>query len=120
MKGLTELIGRLEKLTGPDAHLDIEIWEAIGGWPSREYRSVDYPRLYGTPLTGSIDAAVALVERLLPGWNWLVHTSGGGAFEACLYSPDHNEHSGREIEKMGPTPAIALCIALLKALEPRP
>lgn len=66
MPDYAALIERLEKLTGPldgvDAACaanDLAPW-----WPteSKEWH------LFNAALRGSIDAAVALVERVLPGW----------------------------------------------------
>jgi len=59
--------------------------------------------------TTSIDAALALVERLLPGWSWRIgNRPGGGAW--VLLGTSRQEH-------LGATPALALLSALLAALS---
>jgi len=69
------------------------------GWQHRKAR----------PYTTSIDAALALVKEVLPGWDWSV-------------SHEPEEGSGAIIEKGNKayflrhkSPAIALCLALLSA-----
>lgn len=59
---------------------------------------------------------VALVERALPGSRCLVGTRGmkGDRARAAII-PAH----GRMVGAKHRTPAIALCIALLKALQPK-
>ena len=59
-----DLIARLEKLTGPDREVDREIQIALG-LPFSEVLS-DKPFLINA-YTASLDAAVALVERIRPG-----------------------------------------------------
>ncbi|MFU0504173.1 hypothetical protein [Pseudaminobacter sp. NGMCC 1.201702] len=125
-----DLIAKLEKLDGPSEILDEAIWEAVGGWPEREWRSVNYMRLYGTPVTASLDAAIALVERVLPGWAWTImaakpltstragETVAKGPFTAFVNnSPRRPSEPDAEYEGVGATPAIALLIALLKEAQ---
>ena len=59
--------------------------------------------------TRSIDAATALIKRVLPGWKWLVAYNG----EAVL--SDFNPFDDG-VRANGETPALALCAALLHAL----
>lgn len=74
----------------------------------------------------SLDAALALAERVLPGWLWdvtTITTAVGGLRKplASVVRPDQPE--GEEIKAWGyaSTPALALCIAVLKAKqEPKP
>lgn len=67
-------------------------------------------------LQGSLDAAVALVEKMLPGWAWGVHVNlravGGFLAHVTERSPI------RPMPNIGaaPTPALALIAALLRAL----
>lgn len=60
-------------------------------------------------LTASLDAAIALVERVLPGWDW----GRDDDQRMYLYPPNTDEC----LSARGATPAIALLIALLKAKE---
>lgn len=62
--------------------------------------------------TASVDAAIALVERLLPGWRWsLGNLKRGG--QAYLMRSQGAELIGPGI---APTPALAILAALLRAL----
>jgi hypothetical protein len=135
------LIERLQGATGPDRALDAEIELsrrrflfgaaavagiviAPGGWLA----GGNNPQPIAAPhYTGSLDSAMTLVPE---GWRWLVQSRGqdeAGCF-ARLESPDFDcvyveagDHrsfdvtSGRDISATSATPAIALCIAALKA-----
>lgn len=125
MSGLSELIAKLEGLSGRDREVDADIYVAffipqervgridrlggcVGWWPKdAPYESaIDVP-----PYTASLDAAVALVERKLPGTDWQV---SNGNEDGCAA---HIE--GDDKFYAGPTPAIAVCLALLRSLEGR-
>jgi hypothetical protein len=85
--------------------------------------------------TTSIDAALALVERCLPGWSWLVRSPDKDAlvpdkFFARLASPDfdavqweagdevsYDILGGQNASATAPTPPLALVIALVRAKE---
>lgn len=69
-------------------------------------------RRYFPPITASIDAAVALVEKMLPGWDYLVCRLSGGPAGAEVGPPD----SFQQVKADGATPALALIAALLRAL----
>lgn len=62
--------------------------------------------------TTDLSAAVALVERALPGWNWSVE-SARRLCGANVWGFD----SDRADAILAQTPALALCTALLKALK---
>lgn len=66
---IAELITRVEAATGSDAVLDEAIYRAID--PQRALEIPLAPRL-----TESIDAALALVERVKPGcWHDIIHAA---------------------------------------------
>lgn len=85
MTDLKALLERVEAATGPDDDLDAEVWLAIvpgasrknllADWPDEEplweYHDAERNTLFRAglvpSLTASIDAALALVERVLPG-----------------------------------------------------
>jgi hypothetical protein len=77
------------------------------------------------PITASIDAALALVERVLPGWAWMVQKIEGvptrGALRDCeadLWIPSAKTQ-GLKRERArsdGATHALAILAALLSAL----
>ena len=64
--------------------------------------------------TTSLDRALALAERVLPGWGWSAGGSRGEHY-ARIDTPD-----GRDFEESyAATPALALCLAILKATNPK-
>lgn len=82
------LLERVEKATGPDRYLDACIIQAVtpelhdafadhvgfvvGGNHEQPTRAPE--------LTASIDVALALVERLLPGWSVRIYSHPGAAY----------------------------------------
>lgn len=108
---LQGLIERCEKATGPDRELDVAIWQALC-WKDH-YRDI----AKGTVFTASLDASVALVERVLPGWHWSLDSFGEAtAFDssgAFLVAAD-DEHYGHN--KHLP---LAILAALLRSLLAR-
>ena len=94
---LEELLKRVEKATGPDRLLDAELFAALVPNPRDPWRywhaDIERP---GTVLDGphdaqaatapayaaSLDAALALVETRLPGWN--IEISHGGDRHAAV------------------------------------
>lgn len=68
-----------------------------------------------TKITASIDAAVGLVERVLPGCN--TSMCWGEPYRSPMAVLSPLAKSGRHpAEASGPTPAIALCLALCRSL----
>lgn len=64
-------------------------------------------------VTASLDAALALAERVLPGWRKFVEVVGDGRGSACVFL------AHEAIDRPwfhAPTPALALCIAILRAI----
>lgn len=134
---LQDLLRRVESATGADREIGREILLALG-WQRTLVGHFHGPLYYWSPpgsarsslsgkdddlpdITTSLDAALALVERVLPGWLWEVTTitTGVGGIRyptALVMSPDHAP--GEEIQTFGEarTPALALLAALLKAL----
>jgi hypothetical protein len=139
MNNLSALRERVEKAEGPDRELDAVIWLALIPGVTRRTTHVAHwqkpydidetrdetGRLINVPhYTASIDAAVALIERKLPGCGWSItryenpniwtpattyiadvtlpgKIGDGAMFDACSNA----------------TPALALIAALLNALE---
>lgn len=114
------LIDRLFKLDGPitegrevDALIKLSPWYA--DTPSYDPIWRDFIRALG----GSVDAAIALSERVLPD-----HQTGylPRFFKDSAYAGIVSE-KGKAVDLLkstiegGSTPAIALCIALLRAKE---
>ncbi len=97
-----ELIAALETATGPSYALD----EAISIW--RYTEAGEQPPANSRPYTASIDAALALVPAA---YDAIIHTAGG----ADVWRPNVGLRDANMC--YAPTPAIALCIAALKAQE---
>ena len=124
------LIERLSKLEGPNRRLDHEMhilffvpddkkdtveWNHYGSYswsPSPDQVMIDKVPAY----TVSVDAAIALAERVLPGCDWTVSRNRrhDKPFSEVILSVKHGRsgYCG-----LGTSPAIALCIAILRAKE---
>lgn len=137
-RDLMELIKRLEKASGPDRALDEAVMAVfyvrdkrhIGvteGWddepdsylPVKSDVWVDpatdkWVSTHAHPFTASLDAAVALVERVLPGWVW--HASSDGPHARVQDRPGLL-FARQVFEGKGSTPAAALVLALLRAVQ---
>lgn len=96
-RGLAGLIERVEKCTGPDVILDHDIARYLDGYRHATWQP---------PLTASLEAVVALIERELPGRTWDIRASQ----VPQLYIG----HAGQYVAS-APTPALALLLAFLKA-----
>lgn len=129
MTDLQDIIARLEAATGPDRELDRDICLLVGPYRSDLWeKHPDHSNLLRTKdatandwvvawnYTGSLDAALTLVPE---NHRWTISSEefdGGGdpilpsAFVGLFgadYSPDQFN--------VAKTPAIALCIAIMKA-----
>ena len=142
MTTLTNLIERVEAATGADRKIDAAICAALRIIPESERQpelagdieadgaavvvwhkagSVRMLKYSPPDYTASLDAAIALVEKVLPDHGWFLRrddTDANGRraapiYNAALLYPD----ALRVIAASGqrPTPALALCLALLKA-----
>ena len=96
---------------GPDMHYDAATWSGEGKSWSAPY------------FTSSVDAAIALAERVLPGWQGLhlsaewtgiKHPGNGVTHSAQLWE---SLHGYKYVNGKGANLAIALLIALLRAKE---
>lgn len=136
---LAGLIARLEGATEGSRELDAllavstfrpESWrpsvrlsDSRRGWVITTYRRSDGKLTYGTSkaqhYTRSVDDALRLVEGLLPGWDYCLSKGGYEPAEASLSPP----RGVTEAMATMATPALALCLALCRALlaqDPRP
>lgn len=132
------LIERLEKAEGPDRELDRDLWEALTG--ECTHRNTHYVELknderelecsdcgvdtYGsdkwTGLTRSLDRAVAMVERVRPGWSWGVTAPDNPEDDPAL----QRQHFSARLRKSvvivrahSRTPTLALLLATLSSLR---
>ena len=101
MSGLVGLLERVMAAMGPDRELDADI-ARVGGygrvaqewvrdrpeWFAWEADSRSGPWIVLPDYTASVDASLALVERVLPGWGW----RGGTCCvsDDCFIFPDFN------------------------------
>ena len=119
MTDRAELLSKLEAATGPDMDLDAALAEFAGAqikrepkprnWRVAEKRAGPWRNL--PRYTSSIDAALALVERLLPGFDYILeHTNGGLTISCLLGTADPDKRA------FGATPSLAILIALLRSL----
>jgi hypothetical protein len=103
---IPQLIERLEKAEGADTQINSDLATMWGVSPEG---------VTGPPYTSSIDAALSLVERVLPD---VAAWDVGFAYSGGPYSARVFDVSGVEIETHHKSShAIAILIALLKAVE---
>lgn len=147
MTDLPTLISMLEKAEAGGRELDALVAVASGLATEINPKNPERVRYIGehsdfylaaTPVTRSLDAAVALVERLLPGWLYSVchcHVSDDAWLMPDFNDPAHSERLMREFGQVEGDPAqywqdvtdvalhpphglaLALVIALMRALE---
>lgn len=104
---LKELLARVEGASGPDREISRDLhWLFIGpmtdGWPP--------------PYTYSIDAALALVERVLPGWGFKCEAGLGYGISVTIGHVGPNKLYDRpEGWGEGSTLPLAILAALLNA-----
>lgn len=130
---LTDLLARVEGASGPDREIDhdicklfnpgnYEVFEenfrrdlaeaAKNGLAEKRKDAVrDMSFWMIDRYTASIDAALALMGRVLPGWDWTV--SRGGFAE--VQEPDKGD-MGSFWQSRAATPALAILAATLRAL----
>ncbi|EYR81438.1 hypothetical protein [Shinella sp. DD12] len=138
MTDLSSIIERVEKATGPDRSIDVEVmnllcprpkneaflflgkqleskWGGVGDLANKTTYFVEAPRL-----TTSVDAAISLVERVLPGWEWVCGRDAFLGANAAVYQSTIMGGVGLaedDYESACATPVIALVLATLRALQ---
>jgi hypothetical protein len=138
MSKFQDIIERLEKATEPDPRLNGLIAMAVGSMPMEAmFMETDawgersdtwylggfggYTFLIPDECTASIDAAIALVERMLPDWDlqlfkrqskggWMARLKGPRCQLFCTKIVDGEE------QRVGTAP-IAILLALFRALD---
>jgi len=118
---MNELIKRLQALTAPCREVQADIHCLVDGWERRWNEKLEITLFwkggrwisYGSipPYLSSIDSAMTLVPE---GWDWQLQSSDTGDFLSCFWS---DKLGINDIYERGVTPAIALCIAALKATQ---
>lgn len=116
---ITSLIEKLEGADVGSVELDARIYSHLNC--TLMSRRADYKPRRRWPdgsvtlqrkVTTSLDAALALAERVLPGWAWDVARESSGLYRAGLYKP---KSSFMVAVSEKSTPALALCAAVLRA-----
>lgn len=138
MSDLRGLIERCEKATGPDRGIDAALFAlddpmlAISApWPTwiakQELGLDDFKAIY--PYTRSVDAALALVEKMRPGWSVQIYAHPGAAYVTLYQLGDLAHFPDGKIERRVTSPyfeaqrhddgnvAMAVVAALLRSLD---
>jgi hypothetical protein len=109
---ITDLIKRVEGATAGSEELDSDIgcyFSEPGGPYDTKPTFLINPR----PVSRSLDAALALCERVLPGSGLSINIDN---YKSVTIWPPKTI-SGGSFECTAPTPALALILAMLKALQ---
>lgn len=115
---MTDLITRLSKLDATDRQVDGEIWRYL---MSDEPRAVHHGPI--PKLTASVDAALALADRVLPGWTFehigqdYIRARGLDNDVMPMGWTVEISDGAQTIQGQAPTFPIAILIALLRAKE---
>lgn len=110
MGDLTELIERVKAAKGPDRELDYALCDQFLEYKERRMARVKT----GYDYTTSVDAALALVERVLPGWAYDLHSPRRGApWSAVVMSTGE---SRKIVVGEAASACLAIAVALLAAL----
>jgi|GEM_PF-2099471 len=125
---MREIIDRLEKGEGCDDDLTVAICDALDLGPKEFLGSkvvsfswkngainteaaLHLSALHMPTFLTSLDAAIALVEKMLPGWGWTVYSATPRMkARAVLVQPEFRQQVGEH----GNDPCRALLIALLR------
>ena len=110
---LSELLERVNAASA-DYRIGYDVTVALLGREAAHAFLYHGARGHINPAT-SIDAAVALIERVLPGWRWMVrriYPEDGGGPLFCAYA---EQVDGPMFSRTAPTPPLALIAALLEA-----
>lgn len=132
MSDLTALLERVRAATGSDRRLDIDIGRLDTSGLHRNYRKdlptdkildaliyseeCDPPIIVCPKYTASIDAALALVERVLPDREWVVRCDAEQGAFANLTQGKPYTHEWVSDRAYAATAPLAILAALLTAL----
>lgn len=133
MSEIAELIEKVSKATGPSAEIDAAVVAWLNNATVRPYPPTDdfgprnqwqfwskdgahylgsESRFNVPPLTASLDAVIALVEKELPGWLHAYEREQSGLYLAWAW-----EAGDYATPAEAKTPALALLLALLKSKQ---
>jgi hypothetical protein len=115
---LKELLERVEKAEGPGREMDEKTLVALGGkrkggdwWIGHSYIGRSAPAY-----TSSIDACVALIEKVLPDWCYEISLLGEQLCFAEIWEVGEGGYSATVAKGDARTLPLALLAALLSAL----
>lgn len=117
---LQDLKDRLDKADGPDRELDADL-ALLGGWT--EFPGDNWIGPFGEicvpNYTASTDAALGLIERVLPGWrvDFIQQSLDEPYWTSGLYKRVADTHQIDRASGSAPTAPLALLRALMAALE---
>lgn len=119
---MTDLITRLSKLDAPDREVDAAVFRYLAGNPTDHWFSFGedhYTNETVPHVTASVDAVIALAERVLPELSPQVGRNVHHKYwHASVCRINDNMADGIEYyDATHAVPAIALLIALLRAKE---
>lgn len=80
-------------------------------WPEGKLKYLTRNSKVAPQYTASIDAALALVERCLPGWSWNIGHDANDELHATLW------HGVTEHDEYAATAPLAIILALLTAMQ---
>lgn len=132
---IDQIIAALEESKGPDKRIDFwiscRIFDPSPHTDEELNADIDLVGLDNMvikrPFTSSVDAAIELCGKIMPGWGGFLDFGGATEMYVCdIMSPeraaqtgdDEEEHGinpNHEIHGEGRTPALALCIAAIIA-----
>ncbi len=108
-----ELLNMLRSATGPMTDKEVERCIRLSPWynnvPSHDPLWNDFCKA----LYGSVDAALALVERCLPGWTWMLDKNESGPFDFVLWADTGLKSKANATGSSAP---LAILAALLTTL----
>ncbi len=106
-EALERLLERVKGAKGPDREIDLSLMQIVdpGAIPQSSAN---------LPYTASVDAALALVERELPGCFVTLEVKSGGQFHHCEIE---GEDDGDWEAVNMPTPSLAILAALAALLS---
>jgi hypothetical protein len=112
MTAHSELVARLEDASEGSRELDILIQAALRPHDNSVWWIAQ------PPVTTSLDAALALAERVrVAPYTGPITLTIAGSGQAYI---DHIDPCGLCVQAFGNTPALALCIAILRATATQP
>ena len=112
MTELDKLDNLIDVVEAGEDYVERHIQRAFGG-----YRSSANSAYINRAYHGSLDAALALHEALLPGWRWQhgFAVGGHGSHAATVWLPHMEDAQWKVHFAVGETPARAWLLAVLKA-----